>query len=427
MKTFRIKNYWGANWGWIKLLRLYSNQVAFKINITGKNTVKGSYGGSNLISTHNIGIEGENIIDFNLYIIGKNSDYGNPRDNNYILNTDDINLEDFNMYVSDYRFVNSFKLIKFNENDNYLTLFSHIADTSCVYTLYPLSATIKDRNEFTVNNSVVIDANDGPITITNNRTAIHPKFYSEVNQSNLLILNKTSTSYKTAIIRTKDIDDGTTLMLKTRGGIYVNTLSYEKGSFYQIGYQNLKCYTYKENDSTYYDIVVNIYAYDSVFVKLLFLPKGTVDLITLTTNYDESNKTLVPIKRQIDNVQKFDNVSQEDTVVSVSTLNGNGYCEIKRLGKAIYKAYKCTSETRPTDVFEGLECYDSTLKKMILWNGKVWVNLDGSSLDIKKSGATNERPTNVDIGFVYKDTTLNKLILWEGTKWVNLDGTELTQ
>ena len=33
----------------------------------------------------------------------------------------------------------------------------------------------------------------------------------------------------------------------------------------------------------------------------------------------------------------------------------------------------------------------------------------------------------VDIGFIYKDTTLNKLILWEGTKWVNLDGTELAQ
>lgn len=40
-------------------------------------------------------------------------------------------------------------------------------------------------------------------------------------------------------------------------------------------------------------------------------------------------------------------------------------------------------------------------------------------------GSQEQRPTNVNIGFVYKDTTLNKLILWEGTKWVNLDGTEL--
>lgn len=425
MRILGIKNYYGANWGWIKLLRLYSNQVAFKINITGKNTVKGSALGSNFISTHNIGIEGENIIDFNLYIIGKNSDYGNPRDYNYVLNPNDINLEDFNMYVSDYRFVNSFKLIRFNENDNYLTLFSNIADTSCVYTLYPLSATIKDENEFTVNNSVFIDANNRPISISNNRTSIHPKFYSGVNQSNSLILNKQSVAYKTAIIRMKDIDDCTTLMLKTRGGIYINTLSYEKGSFYQAGYQKLICYTYKENDSTYYDIVVNIGTYDQVFVKLLFLPKGSVNLITLTTDYDVSNKTLVPIKWQIDKVQKFNNISQENAVVSVSTLNGNGYCRIKDLGNAICKTNVYTSETRPTNVFEGFECYDSTLKKKILWNGKIWVNLDGTSLDLKKSGTTSERPINADIGFIYKDTTLNKLILWEGTKWVNLDGTEL--
>ena len=43
-----------------------------------------------------------------------------------------------------------------------------------------------------------------------------------------------------------------------------------------------------------------------------------------------------------------------------------------------------------------------------------------------KEGNTNSRPLNIEIGFIYKDTTLNKLILWEGTKWVNLDGTELT-
>ena len=75
----------------------------------------------------------------------------------------------------------------------------------------------------------------------------------------------------------------------------------------------------------------------------------------------------------------------------------------------------------------GYIVFDNKANKNILWNGTAWVNIDGSSLNIKKSGATNARPTNVDIGFIYKDTTLNKLILWEGTKWVNLDGTELTQ
>lgn len=85
-----------------------------------------------------------------------------------------------------------------------------------------------------------------------------------------------------------------------------------------------------------------------------------------------------------------------------------------------------STSSRPTDAFNGLEYYDTTLNKKILWNGTTWVNIDGSSLDIKKEGTTEERPTNIDIGFIYKDTTLNKLILWEGSKWINLDGTELS-
>ena len=64
--------------------------------------------------------------------------------------------------------------------------------------------------------------------------------------------------------------------------------------------------------------------------------------------------------------------------------------------------------------------------KQYVWNGTAWVNLDGSSLDIKKSGTTDERPSNVEIGFIYKDTTLNKLIVWDGDAWVNLDGTQLS-
>ena len=45
---------------------------------------------------------------------------------------------------------------------------------------------------------------------------------------------------------------------------------------------------------------------------------------------------------------------------------------------------------------------------------------------ITNIGTTNDRPISPQIGFIYKDTTLNKLILWEGSKWVNLDGSELS-
>lgn len=39
-----------------------------------------------------------------------------------------------------------------------------------------------------------------------------------------------------------------------------------------------------------------------------------------------------------------------------------------------------SSDNRPQNVSEGYECYDSTLKKKILWNGTAWVNLDGTEL-----------------------------------------------
>lgn len=46
------------------------------------------------------------------------------------------------------------------------------------------------------------------------------------------------------------------------------------------------------------------------------------------------------------------------------------------------------------------------------------------SLPLKK-GSTQERPTGIEVGFIYKDTTLNKLIVWDGDAWVNMDGTVL--
>lgn len=45
--------------------------------------------------------------------------------------------------------------------------------------------------------------------------------------------------------------------------------------------------------------------------------------------------------------------------------------------------------------------------------------------DLLNTGDSSKRPTKADIGFIYKDTTLNKLIIWDGSMWVNLDGTKL--
>lgn len=54
-----------------------------------------------------------------------------------------------------------------------------------------------------------------------------------------------------------------------------------------------------------------------------------------------------------------------------------------------------------------------------------YVDSDGNRFDLSREGTSNNRPSNVNFGFIYKDTTLGKLIIWDGSNWVNMDGTEL--
>lgn len=46
-------------------------------------------------------------------------------------------------------------------------------------------------------------------------------------------------------------------------------------------------------------------------------------------------------------------------------------------------------------------------------------------IKIEDSGTTNDRPTIKEEGRTYYDTDLKKMILWNGTAWVNMDGTAL--
>lgn len=56
---------------------------------------------------------------------------------------------------------------------------------------------------------------------------------------------------------------------------------------------------------------------------------------------------------------------------------------------------------------------------------KGWICDDGEYVFTRRKGGTEFRPTNISEGFEYYDTTLKKKILWNGTAWVNMDGTEL--
>lgn len=91
-----------------------------------------------------------------------------------------------------------------------------------------------------------------------------------------------------------------------------------------------------------------------------------------------------------------------------------------------FGVHSCPTIDRPTDSIKGECILDTSLNKIIWWNGSRWIDANGNPADAKKQGATEERPSNVQIGYIYKDTTLNKLIIWNGSSWVNIDGSTLS-
>jgi len=87
------------------------------------------------------------------------------------------------------------------------------------------------------------------------------------------------------------------------------------------------------------------------------------------------------------------------------------------------------SSNRPSNdlLYAGFTFFDTTLGKMIVWDGTAWVNMDGSPL-LAHAGTTAQRPSASDagVGFTYFDTDLGKMIVSDGTDWVNMDGTALS-
>lgn len=87
------------------------------------------------------------------------------------------------------------------------------------------------------------------------------------------------------------------------------------------------------------------------------------------------------------------------------------------------------TENRPSPAssyYVGRHYYDTTLGKMIYWDGKVWVDADGFRSDLLRVGTSSLRPssTNIKSGFQYFDTTLGKPIFFNGTKWVDATGAD---
>lgn len=93
---------------------------------------------------------------------------------------------------------------------------------------------------------------------------------------------------------------------------------------------------------------------------------------------------------------------------------------------SIYNKFGSTADRPINDPSQpiptGFQYFDTTLNKLIIWNGNAWVDASGYPADILREGTTEQRPTGVQIGFIYKDTTIDELIVWNGTEWIPLYG-----
>lgn len=167
-------------------------------------------------------------------------------------------------------------------------------------------------------------------------------------------------------------------------------------------------------------------SYDSKSGKI-FDQYGNTEAIDISSIY-QFNENLY-------NMEVYcENIIGENILVGLESLSIYNRCLscdelIYAIRTPIYKEplKAGTTEQRPKGVNIGFTYKDSTINKLIVWDGSEWVDNDGYSVKYITKGTASERPTltNADDGFEYYDTTLKKKILWNGIAWVNMDGTAL--
>lgn len=161
----------------------------------------------------------------------------------------------------------------------------------------------------------------------------------------------------------------------------------------------------------------------------IILTNGTTYIGKLTKSSYVNNNNF-PITNTLD--IKQDNNTQLSFLANIDDNSLNKYeCIIYSRGKFkdvngidITKRYGDINNL-PLNVRKG-QIYYLNDSKPIFYNGTTWLDSNGNPANVQTQGPTNDRPSNVKLGFIYKDTTLDKLIIWDGTKWINLDGTELS-
>ena len=145
---------------------------------------------------------------------------------------------------------------------------------------------------------------------------------------------------------------------------------------------------------------------------------STSKSITLRVNSTEEKTTYLPIY--------VDSFKQILGALNMYFNEGLQDGESVFMNIELIKATSCTTEDLEyvTYLPVGYSIYNSTIEKIVTWDGSKWVSDNGI---YKDKGSTSERPTltSTDEGCEYYDSTLKKKILWNGTEWTNMDGTNL--
>ena len=74
----------------------------------------------------------------------------------------------------------------------------------------------------------------------------------------------------------------------------------------------------------------------------------------------------------------------------------------------------------------GNQYFDTDLGKKLYWDGTKWIEEDGESAGIARSGTFANTPTPINVGFQYFNTDTKKVMYWAGTAWYYADGTQAT-
>ncbi len=126
-----------------------------------------------------------------------------------------------------------------------------------------------------------------------------------------------------------------------------------------------------------------------------------------------SNGTIVGQTTEIAGIPKI-------TATTSGTWSGI-FTDIKDIDNRL----KASGSTRPTEgLYAGYQFFDTALGRPIYWNGTKWVEEDGATAGVRRSGSRVETPAAADIyiGFKYFATDLYRNIYWDGTRWADDGG-----